>query len=209
MRIKAINGAALSPIACTILGKDSKKPIPMTKISPGTLQNQLIGLLKQNASPDVIAQKAQEAADAAIAVTLPAFLPPELTNFTCRQSCGHCCRQSSIQIEEADALLLASVTGRSVNYAPVAKSQWQGKACVFLDANNNCSVYSHRPLTCRASLSLDDPDRCRTEESRKMFPIQTVFEALTVGIKKDAVLAERYISSRGKEADIREFFPPA
>ena len=39
--------------------------------------------------------------------------------------------------------------------------------------------------------------------------ISTLTMPFTVGIKKDAVLAERYISSRGKEADIREFFPPA
>lgn len=181
----------------------------MTQTSPGVLQNELIQLLDQNASSEVIAQKVQETADATIALTLPAYYQPENTNFTCRVSCGHCCRQSSIKIEETDAILLASVTGRIVNYAPLEKSQWQGKACVFLDANDNCSVYSHRPLTCRSSLSLDDPDRCRTEETRKMFPIEVIYEFLSLGIRNEPLRSQRYIKSRGREADIREFFPPA
>lgn len=172
----------------------------------GDYQKELVALLEANASQSAITAKALEAAEATIAQTFPAIYPDAAKKITCRQSCGHCCRQSSIMIEEADALLLAGVTGRSINYAPVDASAWAGKACVFLDANDNCSVYEHRPMTCRMSLSVDDPDLCRTEAERKMIVLKPLYELLTLGIQGKNM--QRYIASRGSEADIRAFFPP-
>jgi hypothetical protein len=56
------------------------------------------------------------------------------------------------------------------------------------------------------SLSVDDPDLCRTEAQRNMIVLKTLYELLTIGINGQNM--QRYIASRGGEADIREYFPP-
>jgi Fe-S-cluster containining protein len=128
---------------------------------------------------------------------------------TCSKGCSHCCQQSTILIDDADAELLSIVSGRSINLIENQKKQnWRGVNCVFLDTNSNsCTVYESRPMACRASLSLDDPMKCRTEELRDMVMIDSVYLEL-IGLVGERHF-EAYKLSRGKTSrDIREYFTP-
>lgn len=88
--------------------------------------------------------------------------------------CGHCCRELVVPVTDADVRRLARATGRAPGsfvrlYGTVhcefdeddptiadlaAGRRFLGlrKAegrCVFLDRDNRCTVYPHRPRTCR------------------------------------------------------------
>lgn len=149
-----------------------------------------------------------ELADAVIDKVMPLLSPGFSEKVTCSNGCAHCCRQSTILIDEIDAEVLAANTGRKISSASPTNRKWQGIACPFLNEVDQCSVYEIRPLTCRMSLSHDRPIKCKTEEHRNMFDLPTLNKAIFLDMLKPP-LNEYLLKSRGgKERDIREFFLP-
>ena len=97
-----------------------------------------------------------------------------LLNFRCT-GCGNCCRRTIVMITDGDVARIAEGTGRPaagfVRFVPEAvadlplRSPWwvrfdgaravmalrhrPGGACTFLDDGNRCTIYAHRPVTCR------------------------------------------------------------
>ena len=98
-----------------------------------------------------------------------------LLRFRCT-GCGNCCRGTIVLVTDADVERLVRGTGRPaealVRFVPEgivkleARSPWwirfdrgaravlalrhrPGGACTFLDDANQCTVYAHRPVTCR------------------------------------------------------------
>jgi Fe-S-cluster containining protein len=95
-------------------------------------------------------------------------------NFRCT-GCGNCCRGTHVLITDEDVRRVEQGTGKAaidfVRFVPeddVAlekRSPWwirlgskraalalkhrPGGACTFLDDENRCSIYEHRPVTCR------------------------------------------------------------
>lgn len=138
------------------------------------------------------------------------IIAPSIPLTTCSAGCAHCCKQSSIVIDEVDALLLSQVTGRTIDSPGSGQlAEFKGVPCVFLDGiTNTCTVYEHRPLTCRVSISVDNPGKCQTEEFRQMVAVEQVYMEMMqlIGIENTTF----YNSSRGARApaDIREFFRP-
>jgi len=89
--------------------------------------------------------------------------------------CGNCCRGTVVMVTDADLRRIAEGTGlpldRIVRFVPEdeanipARSSWwvrfgdgravmalrhrAGGACAFLDAEDRCTIYDHRPVTCR------------------------------------------------------------
>jgi Fe-S-cluster containining protein len=67
----------------------------------------------------------------------------------------------------ADRILLAAETAAPEEVDPeevLLNSYYQlNNRCPLLDANNRCSIYSLRPLTCRAYINLGDPAACSPE----------------------------------------------
>jgi len=130
---------------------------------------------------------------------------------TCKRGCAHCCRQTSIMIDEVEAELLTKVTGRIAEIPQSSRSNsWKGIACVFLNPiSNECGVYEHHPMVCRLSTSVDNPIKCETEELRQMVDLTSAYLEILKLVGKQHLAA--YNRSRGKRkpSDIREFFPPA
>ena len=102
-----------------------------------------------------------------------------LTQWDCRVGCTHCCRHP-VGVTFPEARLLAAairampavqreaITGRVLDSArATTQSPWEDlthQACPLLDEHGACSLYSERPIPCRALGSLDataceDPGR--------------------------------------------------
>ena len=95
-------------------------------------------------------------------------------NFRCT-GCGNCCRRTHVLITEDDVRRIEREAGRPVSefvrfvpeedIALEKRSPWwirfsggraamtlrhrKGGACVFLDDADRCTIYEHRPVTCR------------------------------------------------------------
>ena len=89
--------------------------------------------------------------------------------------CGNCCRRTTVLVGDEDVRRLEEGAGRQarefIRFAPESdvqieqRSPWwirfgdvravmalrhrPGGACIFLDDDNRCTVYEHRPVTCR------------------------------------------------------------
>ena len=96
-----------------------------------------------------------------------------LLKFRCT-GCGNCCKQTYICVTDTDVRRLMDGTGRRaeeivrfaredeinlgkhhpwwVRFATrrgVMVLRWKRGRCTFLEADNRCGVYAHRPLVCR------------------------------------------------------------
>lgn len=118
------------------------------------LQRRISGVMNENISARVarmrIIKIATEANDALAPIA------------TCRNGCSHCCHQGLVVFEH-EAVALAKVSGREMVKQPhrsdreleIDIGSATGKPCPFL-TNNSCSVYEHRPLSCRLRHSLNE-----------------------------------------------------
>lgn len=164
--------------------------------------DELRDALRSSAPIHIVASLANAVAEVIVA--------PVVAITSCQKSCAHCCRQTSIMIDEADAFLLAKMSGRAIADTSVGKrANWKGVACAFLDPiSQTCTMYEHRPMACRLSYSVDRPEKCETEELRQMVVLEDAYLQLAQLVGADDL--EAYKLSRGPKApaDIRAFFPP-
>ena len=71
---------------------------------------------------------------------------------SCRKGCASCCfNKVAVSVDEYK-VLKAFKPGNHPS----------DKACRFLDSDNSCSVYEHRPSTCRTHMVVSDPKNCGT-----------------------------------------------
>lgn len=88
-------------------------------------------------------------------------------NVACRRGCSHCCH-CAVAITKTEAQML----GTAIKRRPVNAPRREGRdefgnfvgfdwgyhnPCAFLK-NGECSIYEHRPLTCRVHFNLDVDD---------------------------------------------------
>jgi len=96
-----------------------------------------------------------------------------LLKFNCT-GCGNCCRDTVVCLTDADIQRIVDGTGKTaatfvqfydeeeVELSPrspfwvmlgkkkaVMGLKWIRGHCMFLDADNRCTIYEHRPVTCR------------------------------------------------------------
>ncbi|HVN86570.1 MAG TPA: YkgJ family cysteine cluster protein [Candidatus Binatia bacterium] len=96
-----------------------------------------------------------------------------LLRFHCT-GCGNCCKGTQVMITDADVRRIADGTGRPVgelvqfarpgeilldkrspwwvrfeSTRAVMTLRWTDERCAFLDADERCAIYEHRPVTCR------------------------------------------------------------
>lgn len=138
------------------------------KLAPlhGVSRSAEVRMLQQASRAGTTAQRIQWLRRAADAGTQE---PAKLA--ACRRGCNHCCHQAVV-ITKAEAQQISKETGIPLN--PLAgrfgaatkdlklaqeglSKEAFGRACVFLK-DGGCSIYAHRPLTCRWHLNMDDDD---------------------------------------------------
>ena len=109
-----------------------------------------------------------------------------LLKFRCT-GCGNCCKGTYICITDADARRLSEGLGRPVDsFVRFAREdeitlgkrhawwvrfarrrgvmvlRWRRERCIFLDGEDRCTAYAHRPLVCRIhpfNVTLSDEDK--------------------------------------------------
>jgi hypothetical protein len=121
----------------------------------------------------------------------------------CRNQCTHCCH-----IPVAMTAVEAAIIGKQIGVAPkepdykvpVGEREYGYQyPCPFL-ADGGCSIYEHRPLSCRTLLNLDDDELlCRLVPG----------EAISVPYMDLSQVQAAYIEATfpAPLADIRDFFP--
>lgn len=107
-------------------------------------------------------------------------LYPEVpARIQCRAQCSWCCHEP-LQVHILDAVSVASGLPTALEYRLETRISSQLKRnfqpCPLLGSDQNCSVYEHRPLVCRAFHSLDVA-RCKeikqTCDSQRQVPMHT------------------------------------
>lgn len=80
---------------------------------------------------------------------------------TCTKGCSFCCSMPDIQLTTAEFELITKKQGEQVLKAAVKEPS---SYCPFLE-NNLCSIYDHRPFSCRLWNSTDPVTKCHSRES--------------------------------------------
>lgn len=124
----------------------------------------------------------------------------------CKKGCAQCCHIAAV-ITEVEAKILAKAGGRKM--AKVRKTgnrealvkKYFGVPCPFLK-DNACSVYEHRPITCRTHTNL----------ASTAFFCNTVIKpewSFVPSVNMSRFnMAYGWLLRQEVAADIRDFFPP-
>lgn len=119
----------------------------------------------------------------------------------CKPGCAACCR-IEVRVTEGEAALMA-YGALQLNAPPVAarlaaqaeQPNWDDippefRACAFLGADNQCTVYAYRPGACRKYFTLDNPELCDTEKKNGAQVINLI-------VPEAEVIASAMISRQG------------
>jgi Fe-S-cluster containining protein len=121
----------------------------------------------------------------------------------CRKGCSHCCHVP-VAVLQGEANLIADEIGvpaQQLTHTRIPSERGYGyhMACPFL-VQDACSIYAHRPMTCRTHLSLDqDALLCGLLPDMKV----------PVPLLDMSAMQQLYVDLFQYEAmgDIRDFFP--
>lgn len=131
------------------------------------------------------------------------FSAEALPHSACQKRCAHCCH-IPVAVCTTEARLIGKAIGKSPEN--LTDSTWLRNKpygysfpCTFLTASG-CSIYEHRPLSCRVHLNLDRDDLLCRLIPDKTVPVPlanaTSFQLLYAKLTEGELLA-----------DIREHFP--
>lgn len=124
----------------------------------------------------------------------------------CREGCASCCRMN-VTIFSFEAERIATATGATMARLKQSKKHderaFAGKACPFLDAQEVCSIYEHRPLACRGHASFfENASPCHPSVMLEVQAPGVNFSGPTEALSE---IARQ--TSGAMMADIRDFFP--
>ena len=131
----------------------------------------------------------------------PACEDKEAHRIACKPGCAACCRiEVGITPGEAELLVHGA---RELGVSPdplrlvaqAAVQEWndippESRACVFLGADNQCTVYQYRPGACRKYFALDNPDKCDTIKDNGA-------EVINLIVPEAEVIASAMLSRQG------------
>lgn len=124
----------------------------------------------------------------------------------CGKGCSSCCHMN-VGLTQPEAERIGAAIGRK----PVALAssvshsleQFAGLPCPFLDRQGSCSIYEHRPLTCRKHASFFmDATHCDPAVMNDVEVPRVEFSGLD-----EALFAVVGRDGYALVADIRDFFP--
>lgn len=189
------------PTPADMKSAEARRAAFIAAIPPGVLdaEDNLPAVVRSmNASPRSKLQRIYQVADD-IAEAREPFV-------ACGKGCASCCHMN-VSLTKAEAEKLGAAIGRKPaaisRSTSHARDEFAGSPCPFLDGEAGCSVYAHRPLTCRKHASFFlDASPCHPS-------VMNVLEVPNVGFSG---LDEALFAVGGAEAaivaDIRDFFPP-
>lgn len=167
----------------------------------GQLSRRVNGIRNQNASGKVKRGRLIQLAEEVNGAIRPFS--------ACTQGCNHCCHRGTV-IFKHEAERLAQVTGRKMAEVGIRTEQQMhldnarhfNSPCPFL-VDNVCSVYKHRPMSCRLTHALNENgDACATGEGEQLqlhtlelFPLWDAYGEQAEKIGKETV------------GTIHEYFP--
>ncbi|HIV70901.1 MAG TPA: YkgJ family cysteine cluster protein [Candidatus Aquabacterium excrementipullorum] len=131
---------------------------------------------------------------------------------SCKAGCSACCRTIPVEISDLEARHIAAATGRAAAALPPGRHTALGQVdtpCPFL-VENRCSIYEHRPYSCR-SLAVVDRDALACSEENTALTRAKDPRAVPVVMTKMLAFDPLYRDITGRKAgswaDIRQFFP--
>lgn len=84
----------------------------------------------------------------------------------CKLGCAHCCH-NGVSVTEDEIDLILQKTNLQIDQSLLKKQKekfselsYAERRCVFLDKNNSCSIYLHRPSVCRTNAVIGDSHQC-------------------------------------------------
>jgi Fe-S-cluster containining protein len=135
---------------------------------------------------------------------------------TCGRGCSFCCFQR-VDISDDEATLILSYTkeiGFEINY-DVLKKQAETKdekefnaltpidrRCTFLNKDGECSIYEHRPSSCRKLIVMTEPAFCDTvndagKQIGKLVNLEAeVITASSLNVRESGSLAEMILKQK-------------
>ena len=129
-------------------------------------------LVKDGHEPQNIAHTINGLVDDSVAETLKTRNGRQVQ---CKRGCASCCKiHVSVTLQEAVLLLIAAAQKQiEIDWTKLERQSEHGLAnwkdlqpgdrrCVFLNGKDECSLYEHRPATCRKYLVTSDPKNCNT-----------------------------------------------
>jgi hypothetical protein len=127
----------------------------------------------------------------------------------CKDGCSHCCH-IDVTVAESEAALIGKAIDRQpdrtagVHINDIDTQAYQrrffGVPCPFLE-NSRCSIYEHRPLSCRRHVSLDDDDLlCQLVPGGDI-------STPNIDMRVDSLAYGQVVGAGAALADIREWFP--
>lgn len=118
----------------------------------------ILRLAKSGAHAFTVMDKFYEVADEMLAAAYP--------QNKCERGCSHCCYVAA-GICGLEAKHIEDRTGAAItNWQSEKPNTKTWEPCVFLDGDE-CSIYEHRPMVCRAFQTFDDPKLCEKDNLGK------------------------------------------
>lgn len=135
---------------------------------------------------------------------------------SCSKGCSFCCFQR-VDISDDEATLILAYTkeiGFEIDYELLerqaeAKDEKEFNAlrprhrrCVFLNKEGECSIYEHRPSSCRKLVVISDPNLCDTVKNKgaeigKLVDIEAeVITSSSLNIRESGSMAEMILKQK-------------
>lgn len=102
--------------------------------------------------------------------------PDNMKELSCKKGCAACCHWN-VDIGKFEAEIIFEKHKDKIDWkraeqiAPMTMNQYNQQTtrmrrCMFLDAENSCSIYADRPLACRAYLVRSHPRYCFDRQAK-------------------------------------------
>ena len=130
----------------------------------------------------------------------------------CAKGCTHCCK-IPLDVTQLEIAVIEEATGRKPDYPKANERIRPNDPCPLLNTDGSCSVYEHRPLSCRTLATIDDAKFCERREEHHVYGSSsaeiTPEQPFEFGVSFYHYIYE-YLTElnggRSRDGDIRDFF---
>jgi len=134
---------------------------------------------------------------------------------TCRNGCSFCCFLK-VDINDDEAMLLTEYSrkiGLDIDYEKLEKQKvktdaeflklpYKDRRCIFLNKENSCSVYEHRPSACRKLLVVSkveccDPENKSETQIKKLVNIEAeILSSSSLNVRESGGMVEMLLKTK-------------